>query len=107
MRTYILWWRCLLADLAFLLLGEQQRDYVIEDVEVHRNKYIKKKCGFFYALNYSLLNVKPFRSIYEYRVRDGASIVGKILIKMSSLFLPKISSVEITGGTFGGVAYST
>lgn len=107
MKTYFLWWRCVWADLAYFSMPKEGKAVIKEDVIIHRNKYIKRECGFLYALNYSLLNVQPFRSIYEYRVREGGNPIGKALIKMSNLFIPKISSVEITGGTFGGVTYST
>lgn len=107
MKTYLMWWKCIWADLAYAMLSEENKKYVKADVEVHRLKYIRRECGFFYAFNFALLNVKPFRSIFEYRVRTESGLLKKILVIISGIFLPRIPSVEITGGIFGGAAYST
>lgn len=102
MKVYLMWWRCIIADIALLLTDNTLKNTIKEDLDVHINKYIKRKCSYIYALNYILLTVLPYRSIFDYRLRNSKSKFIRILSVFNRLFLPKCKSVEITGGTFEG-----
>lgn len=102
LKIYFMWWRCLIADILFWLASDSIKSVIKEDLDVHIDKYVTRKCSYTYALNYILLMVIPFRSIFDYRIRNNKGIYVRILAGLNDIFLPKCSSVEITGGTFGG-----
>lgn len=102
MKVYFLLWRCIWADLEFLLAKKETKGIIATDIKRHQEKYLNKNVSFLYALNYSLIMVRSFRSIYSFRLRSEGNKLIKILLLLDEIFLPRCSSVEITGGIYGG-----
>ena len=89
-------WRCVVADVLYVLSGKPIKDLVDADVR----RYLKwsqiPMTGKVGRLNYCLLRKIDFRSVFHYRLRHH-----KILCAINDLFLPRMKTIEFGGYGIG------
>lgn len=92
-------WRCVVADVTYLLSGAPIKELVDEDVRrfLKWDSFKDKHKGRVTQINYCLLKKKEFRSVFEFRMRHH-----RFLMKLSNLFLPRYKTIEIGNGGVGG-----
>ena len=93
-------WRCMTADIAYKLADAGTKKKIDEDMACYVVKADKHYKGLS-ALNRLLLENKPFRNVFYYRLRG----LGK-LCAFCKPFLPPVKAVEIYGEIDGGLFLS-
>lgn len=91
--TIIMFWRCIIADLFFILSSSEMKKIIKQDI--YRllkwdDLYNRKKKSTLFWLNYSLLFEISFRSVFYYRMKNI-----KIIRLFNEIFLRRPKTVEI------------
>lgn len=90
-------WRCLVADVLYILSGSPIKVCIEKDVDRFLKWYKLPWKGKIMRFNYCLLNKKEFRSVFHFRIRHH-----KLIAWMNDRFLPRLETIEIGNGGIGG-----
>lgn len=94
---YLKMWRCLVADLLYLLSKPPVKALVDADVRRYMKWDPRQFPGAVMRLNYCLLYKREFRSVFAYRMKKHG--LGN---KLWGVFLPGMKTIEIASGHIGG-----
>ena len=96
---YLKLWRCVVADILYLLIKAPVRELVDEDVRrfLKWDPFGQKHTGRMLRLNYCLLYKKEFRSVFHLRTRQH-----RIPAKLCGVFLPRVKTIELGSDGIGG-----
>lgn len=91
--TKIMFWRCIIADIMFLLSNSNIKETIRQDIYrlLKWNKlYNERKKNIIFLLNYSLLYEISFRSVFYYRMKNF-----KILRLINEILIKRPKTIEI------------
>ena len=94
---YLNMWRCIVADVLYVLSGKPIKELVDADVDRNLKWDQKPPRGKIARINYCLIKKKEFRSVFHLRMRHH-----KFLCGMNDLLLPRMKTIEFGGGGIGG-----
>lgn len=96
---YFQMWRCVIADIMYVLSGAPIKDLLDADVQrfLKWNSFRKKHTSKLLLLNYCLLRKKEFRSVFALRMRHHS-----FLMWCCDRFLPRLETIEFGNGSIGG-----
>jgi serine O-acetyltransferase len=91
-------WRCVVADLMYLLSGKPIKELIDADVQrfLKWDSFRTKHTSKMVLMNFCLLRKKEFRSVFELRMRHHP-----VLMTLCDLFLPRIKTIEFGNGGIG------
>jgi len=83
---------------SFIMFSFSNKSLIMEDLK-RLERYVPFKSDSIFALNYALLFIKPFRSVFKFR-----TVQQKPVLAVLSLLSPRpITGIEIDGKIQGGV----
>ena len=96
---YLRIWRCVVADVMYMLSGMPIKELIDADVQrfLKWDSIKKKHSGKVFLMNYCLLKKKEFRSVFELRMRQHP-----FLMALCDLLLPRFKTIEFGNGGIGG-----